>query len=224
MTRSKTFKKVVRARMEKTGESYTAARARLLAANNPSENAGAVEAAEFSMSDEAIRRRTGRGWEEWFEALEEWGALGRTHTEIASWLAEQAGVDGWSAQSITVVFERARAGRGVGEHADGFEATASKTVAVPVAELFDAVVEERLRRAWLPDGALRERTATKPKSARYDWEDGATRVVIGFESKGPAKSVVSLAHQRLPDSAERQHMKEFWREALGALKEELEGP
>jgi hypothetical protein len=32
MTRQKSFKRLVRARMEKTGESYTAARARLLSA------------------------------------------------------------------------------------------------------------------------------------------------------------------------------------------------
>ena len=30
--------------------------------------------------------------------------------------------------------------------------------------LYDAVVEESLRESWLPDGRLRERTATKPKS------------------------------------------------------------
>ena len=35
MTRQKSFKRLVRARMEKTGESYTAARATLLAAEEP---------------------------------------------------------------------------------------------------------------------------------------------------------------------------------------------
>ena len=57
MTRQKSFKRLVRARMEKTGESYTAARAVLLAAR---ETAGA-QAPPLVTSDEAIRQRTGRG-------------------------------------------------------------------------------------------------------------------------------------------------------------------
>ena len=33
----------------------------------------------LTMSDQAIRRRTGRGWEEWFDLLDEWGAPERSH-------------------------------------------------------------------------------------------------------------------------------------------------
>ena len=63
-----------------------------------------------SMSEEAIRRRTGRGWEEWFDLLDAWGAADRTHTEIARWVAEEHAIDGWNAQAVTVSYERARAG------------------------------------------------------------------------------------------------------------------
>ena len=52
MTRQKSFKRLVRMRMEKTGESYTAARATLLAAEEPKAADGPV----LTMSDEAIRR------------------------------------------------------------------------------------------------------------------------------------------------------------------------
>jgi hypothetical protein len=124
---------------------------------------------------------------------------------------------------VTVSYERARGRRAVGEHADGFAITAQKTVAVPVERLFDAFVDESLRRRWLPEGELRERTATRPRSARYDWGDGATRVVVGFEAKGEAKSVVALEHARLPDAEEAERMKSFWRERVAALKEVLEG-
>ena len=86
MTRQKSFKRLVRARMEKTGESYTAARASLLAAEEPK----ATEGPALPMSDEAIRRRTGRGWEEWFDLLDEWGAAERPHKEIARWVADGA--------------------------------------------------------------------------------------------------------------------------------------
>jgi hypothetical protein len=219
MTRQRSFKRLVRTRMDKTGESYTAARAALLTADET----WATEGPTLPMSDEAIERRTGRGWEQWFDLIDDWGGLERTHREIAAWLAEEHDVGGWNAQSLTVGYERARGLRALGEHPDGFAITASKTVDVPVETLYDAFVDESLRRRWLPDASLRERTATRPRSARFDWGDGDTRVIVGFESKGDAKSTAALAHERLADADEAERMKAFWRERVAALKEMLEG-
>jgi hypothetical protein len=120
MTRQKSFKRLVRARMEKTGESYTAARATLLAAAEP--------------------------------------------------------------------------------------------------KFVDASARER----WLPGVELRERTATRPRTVRFDWRDGATRLVVGFTAKADAKSTVALEHERLADAAEVERMKPFWRERLDALASQLE--
>ena len=220
MTERRSFKRLVRARMEKTGESYTAARASLLAGRDADGPPGAIV---MPHSEEAMRRRTGRGWEEWFDLLDEWGADEHAHKEIARWVAEEHGIDGWSAQAVTVGYERARQGRAVGETPEGFTVGTSKTVAVPVERLFDAFVDESLRKRWLPDGELSERTATRPKSARFDWGDGSTRVIVGFEAKGEATSTVAIEHERLANAREAERMKAYWRERVAALKEELEG-
>ena len=219
MTRQKSFKRLVRSRMEKTGESYTAARAALLAAEEPK----ASEGPAFTMSDEAIRRRTGRGWEEWLDLLDEWGAADRPHKEVARWVAQEHGIDGWGAQAMTVTYERVRGLRAVGEHADGFAITASKTMAVPVNRLYEAFVDESVRERWLPGVELHERTVVKPRSARFDWGDGETRVVVAFTEKGDEKSTVALQHERLADAEEAQRMKAYWRGRVAALKEVLEG-
>ena len=205
MTRQRSFKRLVRARMEKTGESYTAARAQLLAGDEPKR--------WLATSDVAIRERTGRGWEEWFDALDDWGAADRSHRDIARWLAEQQGIDplAWNAQAIAMSYERTRGMREVGEHPDGFRVTASKTLAVPIERLFDAFVDEARRLS------LRERTATRPKSARFDWTDGESRVHVTFDAKSDAKTTVTLEHARLGDAEERERMKAFWRERLAAL-------
>ena len=217
MTAHKSFKRLVRSRMEKTGESYTAARALLLAGDEP-------QRISLATSDEAIRERTGRGWEEWFDLLDEWGAADKTHREIARWLAGQQGIHplAWNAQAIAGSYERARRGRQVGQHDDGFTVTATKTVAVPVERLYAAFVDSSLRERWLPDGELRERTVIEPRSARFDWGDGATRVHVAFAAKGDAKSTAALSHERLPDGAEAERMKAFWRERVAGLKEVLE--
>jgi uncharacterized protein YndB with AHSA1/START domain len=221
MTTQRSFKQLVRARMDKTGESYTAARAMLLAAEVPP---AAPQAPVLATSDERIRERTGRGWEEWFDRLDDWGAAERTHRETARWVAGQLGIHplAWNAQAITGSYELVRGLRVPGEHANGFGITASKTVAVPVERLYDAFVDPARRRAWLPEGELRERTATRPRSARFDWGDGTTRVHVTFAPKGEGKSVANVAHERLADAAEAERMKAFWRERVSTLKRELE--
>jgi hypothetical protein len=209
MTRQKSFKRLVRTRMAKTGESYTAARAMLLgAADEP-------EGPPLATSDAAIRERTGRGWEEWFDLLDAWGAAELSHREIARRVAAELGIDplAWNAQAIAMSFERARGLREVGQRENGFAATASRTVAVPVERLFDAF-------AGVPE--LRPRTATRPRSARFDWSGGDSRVNVTFAPKGEASSVVSVEHARLAGAAEAERMKAFWRERLTALKAQLE--
>jgi hypothetical protein len=220
MTTQRSFKRLVRSRMDKTGESYTAARAMLLSG----EERGATEKPPLLASDERIRERTGRGWEEWFDLLDDWGATERPHREIARWVADQLGIGPlvWDAQAITSSYERARGLRAVGETEQGFAASTSRTVAVPVEQLFDAVVDESQRRSWLPDGELTERTATRPRSARFDWGDGSSRVIVAFDKKGDEKSTMALQHVRLPDGQEAERLKAYWRERVSALKEELE--
>ena len=73
MTTQQSFKRRVRARMEKTGESYTAARARLL----PPEYVPRI-------ADEKVQAATGRVWRDWFALLDEWGAIDRGHTDEAA--------------------------------------------------------------------------------------------------------------------------------------------
>jgi hypothetical protein len=216
MTVQKSFKRLVRTRMEKTGESYTAARAVLLRASEPEP--------QLVTSDEQIRERTGRGWEEWFDLLDEWGAAGRPRREISRHLAGVQGLDplAWNVQAVVKSYERARRGYVVGQHENGFAVTASKTVAVPVERLFAAVVDPAERERWLPDGELRERTTLPPRSARFDWGDGSSRVHISVAAKGEAKSTAVLSHERLADAAEAERMKAYWRERVATLKEVLE--
>jgi uncharacterized protein YndB with AHSA1/START domain len=220
MTEHKSFKRLVRARMAKTGESYTTARAMLLRAQDPKQ----ADAPRLPTSDEKIRGRTGYGWEEWFDLLDQWGAADRTHREIARWVADRLRVVplAWNAQAVTAGYELTRGLRVPGEKQDGFAITASRTVAVPVERLYDAFVERPRRERWLPGEDLRDRAATRPKSARFDWTDGDTRVNVTFLPKGEAKSTVALEHRRLPDAGEADRMKHYWRERLTVLKELLE--
>jgi uncharacterized protein YndB with AHSA1/START domain len=223
VTEDKSFKRRVRERMTKTGESYTAARAHV--ANKRDRNRAArarLAATGDRASDAAVERATGKTWEAWFAVLDRWGARSKKHPEIARFLNQDQGVDGWWSQSITVEYERARGMRIKHQRPDGFSVSASKTVAVPVDTLFEAFVDDNERARWLPDTKMSVRTSRRGRGARFDWEDGSSRVVVDFTAKGPARSTVALAHERLADADEAETMKAMWRQRLSALKELLE--
>jgi hypothetical protein len=223
MTEQKAFKRRVRERTSKTGESYTAARAQVSAKRD--RNAAATErltAAGPPMSDESIRQATGKSWDEWYAVLDAWGGTQHTHTEIARYVSEEHGVDGWWSQGVTVGYERARKMRRKYERPDGFSITATKTVAVPVDVLSEAFADDVERKRWLPEVSLTLRTEQPGKSARFDYEDGTTRVNVWFIDTGESKSTVSMSHERLADADDAETMKAMWKDRLAELKTLME--
>src|SRR4029450_6160189 len=96
---------------------------------------------------------------------DELGHAERHHGELARRLAAEQGADllAWNVQAVVGSYERARKGRKVGEHEDGFTVTASKTVAVPIARLYAAFVDADQRARWLPGAGLRERARVEPR-------------------------------------------------------------
>jgi hypothetical protein len=215
MTKDKARKRVVRARMAKTGERYSAARVSVTGPGAPHPDPG--------VSDEAIRRGSGRSWAQWFRILDAWGASERKHAEIARHLREDLGVPGWWAQSVTVGYERARGMRQRHQGPEGFNVGVSKTMPVDVDRLYAAFVQPRKRNRWLETGTVRMRTAQEGKSARFDFRDDGSRVLAAFIAKGPAKATVALQHERLPDADAVERVRGFWKERLSKLANSFGG-
>ncbi len=220
MTNQKALKRRVRARAAKTGESYTAARSQVLrrsAAPEPDPN---LDNASL-VSDQAMQRATGRPFREWVELLDTWGATAHRHPEIARWLAEEHDVAPWWRQSITVGYERARGMRAVHETSTGFSFNVSRTLAADAIRVTDAFTDADVRDEWLPDAPMRERTVRPGTSARFDWDDPPSRLVIGVEPKDAGRVVLNVTHEKLPDADAVERLKAFWRARLEALKELL---
>ena len=228
MTIDKDRKRIVRARMQKTGESYTAARAQIFSLNKiskkPAADALAVVAAPAidyaalaGMSDDKVSAKTGRTWQEWTRVLDAEGAAKMPHREIAVLVGEKYRAGDWWSQTVTVGYERIKGLRDRGQRRDGaYEAGKTKTFNVPVKTLFDAWASDTARRRWLKGVKTTLRTATSPKTVRLQWPD-KTIVVIGFIAKGDAKSVVSVVHTKLPDKAASDAIKKEWTTHLDEL-------
>lgn len=154
MPRNKDLKRLVRARMEKTGEAYTAARAQIIKRTNSPASIDDVIVptpaklvvptltdypALAGMSDDAVKERTGCTWERWVYALDHAGADGMSHREIARLVHEKYEVGSWWSQTVTVGYERIKGLRARGQGRDGtYDATKSRTFDVPLDTLFAA--------------------------------------------------------------------------------------
>src|SRR4051794_26198578 len=210
----KDLKRLVRARMKKTGEAYTAARLHVLKPT-PAPNYAALA----GMSDAAVSKATGRTWIAWVKLLDAARASEKPHREIAAHVAS-LGTPSWWTQMVAVGYERIRGLRDKGQQREGgYEATKSRTFAVGVETLFDAFANARTRRRWL-SAKITVRSATPHKRMRLAWDD-ATIAELGFLSKGPGKSVVAVRHSKLPDKSAVAAMKTAWAEHFGRLAEML---
>ncbi|MGH7699684.1 MAG: hypothetical protein ACREMJ_04065 [Gemmatimonadales bacterium] len=211
MPAHKDFKRLVRARMRKTGEAYTAARARLLQTPHPPDYARLA-----GMSDATIRAKTGCTWARWVAALDYVGAHAWPHRAVAEYVHEKYKIPGWWSQMVTAGYERIKGLRAIGQRLDGsFEAGKSKVFLVPLGRLYRAFHDARTRRRWL-DARFTVRTATRDKSMRVTWADG-TSVELYFIGKGTGKSQVAVQHGKLRDRASADRMKAYWTDRLAAL-------
>ena len=171
------------------------------------------------MSEEAIAKGTGKGWDDWFRIIDAWDGTSHTHTEIARYVNGEHGIAGWWAQGVTVGYERARGMRAMNQRpGEGFEVSVSKTVDMPPLEAWRAFVEPKRRAAWL-DLPLRRRTGTRTmgRSARFDVPSEGTRVNVLFDPKGEDRCVVTVTHVKLTGADDVAAHRSAWRERLGRL-------
>lgn len=236
MPSQKDFKRLVRARMLKTGESYTSARAQIMRAGRSSSAGLKVSrglaglqppstsvdyAALAGMSDAAVKAKTGCDWAKWVWTLDNSGAESMSHRAIAQMVHDTWKVPDWWCQTVTVGYERIKGLREIGQRRTGeYEANRSRTFAVPMSRLFQAFASARTRNRWLDGARPMVRKSTPGRSIRMTWDDG-TSVEVWFVSKGVAKSTAQVAHRKLATREDVDARKAYWSERFKVLEELL---
>lgn len=128
------------------------------------------------ISGEVVQIRTGKGWDEWFAVPPCWR------------------------QMVTVAYEQARGLRKKHQTPQGYQASASKTVAVPIDTLYSAWADPKRRARRLPDGSIKVSTTRPNTSSRGAWVDGKSRLDVNFwgETEGAAGEVARARREHLP--------------------------
>ena len=225
MTVQKSFKRLVRARMAKTGESYAAARAQLLAGAHDHTRPGRDTVAGLLRCPDPRTDRHGLGGVVRAPRLvgcratpphrdrpAGGRAAGNAHPRLGCpGRGDELRALAWDACRRRAVRARRVRRVGIEDHRRAGTARSSG----PSSTRAGAP-------RWLPDLELVERSVIEPKSARFDVEDGRTRLLVTVTPKALAKATIAAEHSRLAGPEELEQQRAFWRAALVVLKDDLE--
>jgi hypothetical protein len=171
------------------------------------------------MTDDAIKARTGKGWDQWFATLDKAGAAKLDHKGIAAILDTKMKVGPWWGQMIAVSYERARGLRAMNQKCDGqFAVSVSRTLPVDLSTLYEAVADETQRKKWFPKGAFKGSSQTKDKYFRGAWGKNGARLEVGFYAKADGKTQIALQVNKLEGPEAVESERAVWKEGLARLE------
>ncbi|MCW3077024.1 MAG: hypothetical protein JWO32_1633 [Bacteroidetes bacterium] len=176
------------------------------------------------ITDKLVVEKTGKTLEEWFMVLDEKGAKQFTTKEIYKLVNHLKGLEAlgeWNQNLLATSYQWSRGIRERGQKENGFEISVSKTIHVPVHQLYNAMIHEQTRKKWLKEKIIIKK-ATENKSARITWNDGSSALSIDFYTKAQDKTQIVIQHLKIKNSDEAASLKEFWSERLENLKKLLE--
>ena len=176
---------------------------------------GSIGSSRDAAGDRSVQDATGKPREEWLAILDDAGASGWRHAEIAAWLAADQGVDPWWSQHLTVAYGQARGMRDPGQRQDGsFEASVSRTVSLEAVPALEALADVVAAETGVQP--LARNTSARHPTARFHL-DGGEFVLAGSSPRGEGRSSLSLTWGRMPDGSRVAEVKAAMREWLARV-------
>jgi uncharacterized protein YndB with AHSA1/START domain len=198
--------------------------------------------AQNPVSAEAVRKATGKSWDEWFTLLDKFGGPAKGRKAINEFLYSKHKVDAWWTTTLVVEYEKARKVTEKDGHAKGYTICATKAIKAKPQELFEAFAKPATLAKWFgagtkmdfreggafsnPDGNRGQMKKINPgKVLRFTWEGEqhapVEMVEVKFQPSG-AKCTVMITHDRLQSRETADGMRAAWGAALDTLKSQFE--
>lgn len=195
------------------------------------------------VSDESVRKGSGKSWAQWIQILERAGASSWPRKEIVTLLREKYALRPWWQQVVTTGYEIHKGRRQDGWNSRGeYSITATKSLALPRKRVWKAVCSREGMRCWLKpladfslspgesfeteSGAFGEvRTVKGGERIRLSWredsEEKASIVQINVIAKPGGRSLLVIDHTQLREGRRREEIRQLWKDALAEFVEHL---
>ena len=174
------------------------------------------------ISNEAVKKSTGKIWSEWFVLLNKAGAKKMEHKAIVEMLHKKYDLSGWWSQMVTVQYEQEIKGRKKHETTSGYQISKSKTLSFSTSKVYSVVQYPALRKSWLKDPDFSITKSTKNKSIRGKWVDGKTNIEFQFYPKDKTKTQLVIQHSKISSLKEAERLKKYWERNFNLLTKYLE--
>lgn len=191
------------------------------------------------ISEAAVRKATGKGWDEWFALLDSEGADALPHKQVARLLHDKGYIaSGWWCQMVTVEYERARGKRVVGgTESAGFQIGVQKTLPLAAEDAWNLITQPEGLALWLgtvpslnwekgteyatAEGTRGEIRSVHPsKLLRLTWQPpdfpAPSTLQVSLEPSGK-KTAVRFHQEKLASAETREQMRAHWRTVLQKL-------
>ena len=194
----------------------------------------------LSVSDEAVKKATGRDWDEWKGFLDAEGGADLNHKEIVALVGSKGGVDsGWWQQGVTVGYEKLKGDRITGETATGlFQIGVQRTLPIDHEQAWELLTSAEGASKWLGEGAnlsfeegetyrLAEGTEGEVRVIRpnqhlritwhpKDWARHST-IQVRVTPKND-RTTISFHQEQIPGPDEREERRAHYKAALKGIK------
>ena len=195
------------------------------------------------LSDKAVKAKTGKTLAQWYAYLEFRGGIDKGRREHVTHLYSEANLDEWWSVTVVVEYEKHKHQVEKDGMPKGYSICSTKTVAAPVAKVFESFGNPKSLDAWLgpkskatfKDGGSFENGAgdkgtferIRPnKDIRLIWNNEklapGTKVEVLFADKGKGKTGITLNHTRIASRHDADQLRAGWSAAFDKLKEFLE--
>lgn len=172
------------------------------------------------VSTDAVMRRTGKSWDDWFAVLDNANAQTLDQRGIIAILAQKHGIGPWWQQMIAVGYESLRGKSEKSVAAEGFRISSSCVLDAPLARVFRAWNDSSERNRWLQDDRFVMRGNSGDKLIRARWGKGASQIDVSLSEKS-GKTSVSVEHHHIESESAAEQMKAYWAKKLGLLEQAL---
>lgn len=197
--------------------------------------------AEREVSDANARKETGKGFADWWKALDAFGGVAKGRREIGGHLYRELKVDPWWSATLQVEYERHEGAVEKDGKGKGYTICATKSVKAAPERCYEMwasgkeldrwfgpknVLDLKAGGSWTNgDGnAADVKGVTPGKTIRLVWKDPSapgTPVEVKFQPAA-GKTTVMVTHDRLQTREEADGLRAAWGEALDRLKKLLE--
>lgn len=199
---------------------------------------------KLDVSDEAIKKATGKSWTEWITILNKEKAHQMEHKDIVTMLREKGYLKNhWWQQTVVVGYEKTIGRRVLGQTKDtGFQLGTQKTFVVSAQRAWEALMSPTGQTIWLGEtnqlvwkkgsnyqtknNVTGEIRIFQPKKRyiRLTWHpkkfDHPSTLQLRVLAKG-RRSVISIHQEKLADADTRERMKKHWQNVLKQLQKLL---